>query len=66
MNIHSSIRAWKIPETQGREELDKTEQPALSGIQGIGTKLDIQDKVWENIKQVPALLLINYDRKSKI
>ena len=66
MNIHSSIRAWKIPETQGRKELDKTEQPALSGIQGIGTKLDIQDKVWENIKQVPALLLINYDRESKI
>ena len=50
----------------GHEELDTNEQPALSHIKGIGTKLDIQDKGWENIKQVPALLLINYERKIKI
>lgn len=50
----------------GHVELDTTEHPALSCIKGIGTKLDIQDKGWENIKQVPALLLINYERKSKL
>ena len=50
----------------GHKELDTTEQPELSRIKEIGTKLNIQDKGWENIKQVPALFLINYERKSKI